>query len=618
MRYPGFLKSKWLVGIPLLAVLGLAAACGDDATPVVIEKEVIVEKEVPVEVVVEKEVPVEVVVEKEVIKEVVKEVVVVATPTPGPVAMVKEQQYYGGVVPMSSVGDVRGWDPHKHGRAEDIHANGLAYNQLVEYNPLNAPEVICDLCDDWEVGSDFLVYTFNIHKGVKFQDGEDLDADDVVFSVNRMIHEGISKTGLFRPYVRDENPVEKVDSHTLKITLKQPSGAFLQFLAIDFNKVLPQHVASVEDMELYENYGGSGPWVTVNWEEGVSYEWEANPNYFKRTAKGYPFFGGIQGFQIADVGTEIAALKTERILMPMDLGGQLSIEDHKRLSQDEDFTSRFDLYWLKGTAHQGIIINGSRAPFDKPEVRRALFLAVDRWEFLEGLGQGEWPLGAAMGQKNPYALPLDEVKALPGYRRNADGSKPQEDIDEAIRLLNSVGFNADNPLKMEIVGGKHSWLNDGAVLMKEQLKKFGLPVEATVKSLEIGAAVGAAIEGDYDINVIGCGMSVFDPDDSFFLCYMPTGRNWSRVTEPGVEELFFAQQVEPDPIKRRDINYEMQRLVYAGAPGTIEIQNSAFGNWIHKRIRTENGPWQQRHSTYSHLKMEHMWLIPKDVWEAQR
>ena len=75
-------KSKWLLILPLLAVLIMAVACGDgDApTPLVIEKEVVVEKEVV------KEVVEEVLVEKEVVKEIVKEVpvVVVATPTPGP------------------------------------------------------------------------------------------------------------------------------------------------------------------------------------------------------------------------------------------------------------------------------------------------------------------------------------------------------------------------------------------------------------------------------------------------------------------------------------------------------------------------------------------------------
>ena len=320
---------------------------------VVVEKEVVVIKEVPVEVV------------REVV--VVKEVQVVATPTPVPPtpthtptarptptpaptveAMARGQAYYGGVVPMSSVGAVWGWDPHKHGSAEDIHANGLTYNQIVEYNPLSASEIICDLCDNWTVGPNFLAYTFNIQKGVKFQDGENLDADDVVFSVDRLIHEGKGRAGLFRPYLRDENPVEKVDSHTVMITLKQPSGAFLRFLAVDFNKVLPQHVASVKDMELYENWSGSGPWRAVSWNQGISYEFEANPNYFK---KGRPFFGGIKGFQIVDIGTETAAYRTERILMPMDSSMQMGLDYHKRLQQDAEFTSRLDLFWLNGTAH---------------------------------------------------------------------------------------------------------------------------------------------------------------------------------------------------------------------------------------------------------------------------
>jgi ABC-type transport system substrate-binding protein len=360
-------------------------------------------------------------------------------------------------------------------------------------------------------------------------------------------------------------------------------------------------------MELVENWSGSGPWSLVSWDEGVSYEFEANSNYFK---EGRPFFGGIQGFQIVDIGTEIAAYKTERVLMPFDTNMQMGIADHKRLEQDEEFTSRFDLYFLKGTAHQGIQLNGSKPPFDKPEARRALFLALDRWEFIEGLGLGEWPLGTAMSQKNPYALPEDEVKQLPGYRRNPDGSKPQEDIDEAIRLLNSIGYTDDNPMEFVIMGPSTVDLAEIAQIVKDRYQKQGLPIDVSLVSPLIGQAIGAAVSGDFQMMSLGCGVTVPDPDDVFGSCYMPTSRNWSRHTVPGVEALFFKQQAEADPIKRREINHEMQRLVYSSAPGMIEHSNRPRYVFINKRVRTQVGVWHNRLSGYTQLKHEHEWLLP--------
>ena len=636
MRYPRFLKPGWLVGIPLMAVLVLAVACGDDATPVVIEKEVIVEKEVikevPVEVVVIKEVPVvkevvkevvvekqvvkevpkEVVVEREVVKEVIKEVEVEVQVTPTPVPsrfMMVADATYGGIVNMSSHGDVRGWDPHKHGRNEDIQANGLAYNNLVEYNPLNVSEIIGDLAVDWEVSDDSLQYTFRIQRGVQWQDGRELTADDVAYSINRLITEGQSKAGLFRAYVAETNPVEKLDTYTVSVSLKRPSDAFLQFIAVDFNKIVPLHTAGVgKDLELHENYMGSGPWVPTDWNQGVSYEWEANPNYFK---EGRPFFDGIKGFMQTDPGLEIAAYRTGRIMMPIGPSMKMGFDDALRLEEDSEFMADHDLFFQPGQTKLHFMMNVTQPPFDQPEARRALYLATDRWEIMEGLGRGNWDIGAIMVlDLNPYALPREEILALPGYRRNPDGSKPQEDIDEAIRLLNSIGYTDENPMKFEIIGATVSELDAQATIIKEQYKRLGLPVETTLAISEIGAAVGLAQNGDYQFMALGCGGTVPDPDDVFFLCYMPTGRNWTYYTEPGVEELFFAQQVEADQAKRREINYEMQRLIYAGSPSYIEHSNRPRFVFVNKRIRTENGGWQQRFSGYTQLKHEHEWVVP--------
>ena len=633
MKYPWFLKPGWLVGIPLMAVLVLAVACGDDATPVVIEKEVIVEKEVikevRVEVVVIKEVPVvkevvkevvvekqvvkevpkEVVVEREVVKEVIKEVQVLVTPTPVPSRFaVVADAVYGGIVNMSSHLDLRGWDPHKYGGNQDIQANGLSYNQLVEYDPLNPSAIIGDLAADWDVSDDFLQYTFRIERDVQWHDGTDLTADDVVFSLNRLITEGFGRAGLWRPYTSDVNAVEKLDLFTVRINLKQPSDAFLQFLAGDHNKMLPLHTAGAGiDIDLHENSMGSGPWVPTDWNQGVGYSWERNPNYFK---EGRPFFDGIRGFIFADPGLEIAAYRTHRVLMPIGPQHKFNTDDALRLSEDADFMADHDLFWLKGTTALHLMLNAQSSPFDQPEVRRALFLATDRWEIMEGLGRGQWDIGAAMSPLNPYALPREELIQLPGYRRNPDGSKPQEDIDEAISLLNSVGYTDDNPLKFEIVAPICPNCVEPAEIAKDQYVRFGLPVDLTLVTPNIGAAIGMARNGGYQMMSLGCGPVIFDPDDMFYLCYMPTGRNWSLHTVPGVEELFFKQQVEADPIKRREINWEMQRLVYAGSPGLIEHSNRPRYAFVNKRIRTQNGKWQNRLSSYTQLKHEHEWLLP--------
>ena len=161
------------------------------------------------------------------------------TPEPGPGPFTP---VLGGVVPVMAFPSVSTWDPHQSRGGADIASNGSIYNQLVEYDPLNPSEIIGGLAESWDVSPDGLSYTFHIRKDVKWTDGEVFDADDVVFSLNRMIDttEPRPRAGILKFYMA-ETPGEKVDQNTVKVNLKFSSGAFLPLLAVDWNKILPKH-----------------------------------------------------------------------------------------------------------------------------------------------------------------------------------------------------------------------------------------------------------------------------------------------------------------------------------------------------------------------------------------
>ncbi len=176
---------------------------------------------------------------------------------------------------MQGVDNPSGWDPQRYGRAEDIGVNGLACNQLVEYDPVNPSKIIGDLAESWDLSADGLSYTFRLHTNVKWTDGEDFNADDVVFSLNRLMAPDPpkAKAGLFRDLV---DTVSSDDDHTVEVKLKFAAGPFLPFLAVDFNKMLPQHVLeSGVDINAYiPNPAGTGPFIVVNFTQGVSSEFE--------------------------------------------------------------------------------------------------------------------------------------------------------------------------------------------------------------------------------------------------------------------------------------------------------------------------------------------------------
>ena len=539
------------------------------------------------------------------------------TPTPAPTATpapaidpraLLVASRYGGVVPAMAFPSISTWDPHQSRGGADIVSNGSIYNQLVETDPINPTEIIGDLAETWTVADDGLSFTFQLLKDVKWTDGEVFDADDVVFSLARMID-----TTEPRPFVAAlglymaETPAERVDQNTVRVDLSFSSGAFLPFLALDWNKILPKHVLEAgADISVFNKDAvGTGPWRHVDWKEGVSTEEEKNPDYFK---KGRPYFDGIEAFVMTDKGTEIAAYKTGRILMGLSVQSQMDVEDALKLEADQEFMTKFDINWMAaGAGGHSIFMNPAKAPFDDPNVRRALFLALDRQQLNDHFGKGRYSIGAPMSPKNPFALPEEELLTLPGYRQ-LDGKKHPDDIAEAQRLLAEAGVAG---LKTSLLIATILYWPDAGQVIQAQLEN-DLNIEIELVLADIGTAVGKIAGGDYEMAIFGAGVTVADPDSRFGSLYPAAGgRNFADYEVPGTTELFNRQQREPDPDKRRELNHELQLLTLTGPTHYVEFTYGAFAAPVSKRIRTEVGPFVQAATQISALKHDHEWLLPE-------
>ena len=533
-------------------------------------------------------------------------------PTPSPIPTIDPRALviasrYGGTVPMSSLANPRGWDPHRASGTQEIQGTGLMFNQIVEYNPINLSDIIGDLAESWNLSDDGLAYTFKLRDGIKWWDGNDLTADDVVFSLNRMMEseEPRPRTGRISPYIAS---VEKVSRLNVKINLNFPSGAFLQFLSMDYMKIVPKHHVETDiDFNTFDNARavGSGPFKGVEFAEGVSFKFEKNQDYFK---EGRPYFDGIQGFFIGDKGAEIAAFKTGRVLMNQAAPNALDVEDLVKLGNDPSFSSKFGIYLLFGAAGEHLLLNVNQPPFDDAKVRRAMFLALDRQAMVEGFGPGTYKVGTPMfAPTNPFALPEEELFQLPGYRQ-LNGQKHPDDITEAKRLLTEAGFpNGFSASFLTISVGNFA---DAAQVIKEQFKE-SINVDLDLQVLEFSAWIGRIPQGDYQMGHLGYGPMLYDPDDRFAAIYLKGPRNWSQNEVEGVRALFDQQQVELDAAKRKELVLDMQRLVLSDAPGHIEIWWKPFGPVVSRRIKTEAGGFVPWTSIQMRLKHEHEWLEPE-------
>ena len=526
-------------------------------------------------------------------------------PTPTPILLGRLTPRRGGTITLShGTTFPNTWDPHPSVLLETISGNGLAYNQIVEYDETDPGIIVGDLAESWFVSEDGLTYSFKLRKGVKWMDGRDFTADDVVFSIDRIIEPGaVRPSQKVIPYIKS---AVKVDDQNVNINLNFPSLGFIQFLAVDFAKVVPKHIVEAGvDISLFENGIGTGPYSRLSFEPGATYEVERNPNYFK---KGLPFLDGFKAILIQDKGTEIAAYRTERTQMSGSSVTNLDIEDYQRLEQDTGFMSRFGIHWIEGAASQDVMVNTNAPPFDNEKVRRAMFLALDRGEITETFGPGgRYARGAPMAPQSPYTLPESEILSLPGYR-TLNGEKHPDDIAEAQKLMVDAGF-PDGFSATFSVAQIQDW-PDVAQVVKEQMKVIGIDLDLVLGP--INDVIGGVIFRNYEVTILGIGLVAPDPDDSLLSNYTINPRNWHDWSDPRVEELAALQKVETDFRTRRDLVFEMQRIILNGSPAVFEYTWRPFGYVVSDRIRTEGfDSFVPAASPLTSVKKQYIWLEPE-------
>ena len=239
---------------------------------------------------------------------------------------VKEGKHGGGVIPMTHGScHVDYWDPHQSTIACGSAGFSPVFSQIMMWNHQDPSELIGDLAKGWQWSDDGMSLTINIFEA-NWSDGESVNADDLAFSLDRMVDPVPPK-----PRAQSINPYyessEVIDDRTLVIHTKVPNPpGLLQYLALDYMKIMPKHIPEAEGFDLTndagkkelgefnlipENIVASGPFLMDQYIRGESYRLLRNPDYFKNPL---PFLDGLKSTKIADRTRMIAAFDTEQIL----------------------------------------------------------------------------------------------------------------------------------------------------------------------------------------------------------------------------------------------------------------------------------------------------------------
>lgn len=222
----------------------------------------------------------------------------------------------GGRQPVSHV------DP---GQAYDYAIRMMTqalYDGLVKYSG-DPPTVKPWLATDWSTSDDGLVWTFNLAENAKFNNGDPVTADAVVYSYQRVLNMNEGAAWMLSDVLKPEN-IKAVDEHTVQFTLDRPYAPFLSFLPWWFIVNPAQVEEHVVDGDfgkawLSENAAGSGPYTLEKFDQGTAYWLKRNPDYWK----GFPYeddkMGGVIYRLIRETSSQRAALISGEADMVTDL-----------------------------------------------------------------------------------------------------------------------------------------------------------------------------------------------------------------------------------------------------------------------------------------------------------
>ncbi len=366
--------------------------------------------------------------------------------------------------------EVIGLDPHIVTSFSSHRRVDLLYNKLVRHN--ENLELVPDLAEDIDI-PDNVTYIFNLRKGVKFHDGSEMTADDVVFSLNRILDTKTASPG--RSYLVTIKSIEKLSAYSVKVVLTAPLASFLEGLASNNCAVVSK--AAVEKYgNLQKNVVGTGPFMLKEWIPDNSMTLVKNPSYFE---KGVPQSDKVIYRIIPEQASLLAGVKAGNLDMA-------TINDGSTIMLAKRDNS-LNVMQKPGVNVRTFGYNVTHKPFDNELVRQAISLAVDRQEVVAvaefGMGMPTGPIPVSATQ---WALPLSKIPY----------STP--DIAKAKALLAQAGYPNGFSFKIVTANSYEGGLSVAQVI-QNQLKKIGVTAELEV--VEWGVYIDRWVKRTFDAMV---------------------------------------------------------------------------------------------------------------------
>ena len=368
----------------------------------------------------------------------------------------------------------------------------------------------------------------HVRAGVKFQNGEVLDAAAVKYSLERHL----TMQGSFRKSeISSIDHIEVVDPATVRVVLKQPSGAFLTQLTDRSGMILPPKATEAAGKEFASHPVCSGPFKFVERvpQDHVTLErfadyWDAKNIHFDKVV--YQVF--------LDSSVRLANLKAGTV----DITEYVAPTDVAAVKAD----AKLKLVVSDALGYASItnnLDNGPRSntPYGKnPLVRQAFDLAIDRAALVNVVFSNMYSPGVLpVSPSSPFSDPAQKP--------------PQRDVAKAKELLKQAGVSL--PVKLELLTPNQPDILQAAEVIQSMTAEAGFEVH--IQAMEFASSLQASARGEYEAYMIGWSGRVDVDGNTYQFLYSGQGNNVSHYSNPTVDKLLDQGRGSTDVAKRHPL-----------------------------------------------------------------
>jgi len=454
----------------------------------------------------------------------------------------------GGVLQMSHFDSPASMSLHEESTAATLRPIMSVFNNLVMYKQDVAQNsqqsIVADLATGWSWSEDGTELTFPLRQGVKWHDGKPFTARDVQCTWDLLTGKASDKLRL-NPHKSWYQNLEKVplnDDYEETFRLKRPQPSFLAMLASGWSAVYPCHV-SPREMRLRPI--GTGPFKFGEFKPNELIRVTRNPDYWK---PGRPYLDGIEYIIVPSVSTRILGFiagKFDTVTgVTVPLLNDVKAQAPQAVCQV-----------IPTNVPRTLLVNRAAPPFDNAELRRAMALSLDRKAFIDILTLGQGDIGAAMlpAPEGVWGMPLEMLRTLPGY--DPDVAKNRA---EARKIMEKLGYGPDKRLAVKVSVRNIAVARDPAVILIDHLKE--IYIDGELEPVDTTNWYPKIMRKDFAVSLLPSENSLDDPDQQFyenFVC--GAERNYGGYCNPQLDRLIDQQSIEPDPEKRRQLVWEIER-----------------------------------------------------------